>query len=51
MQSLSEGLVKPVPQHVLKQDSRVIYPILKQAIDTSSLENHELLGAGARHLQ
>ena len=51
MQSLSEGVVKLLPQHVLRYDPHGICTILKQAVDTSSIENHELLDAEARNLQ
>ena len=51
MQSLIGGVVKLLPQHVLIYDPHGICTILKQAVDTSSIENHELLDAEAGNLQ
>lgn len=50
MQSLSESVVKLLPQHILRYDPHTICPLLKQAVDTSSIENHEMLDAEARSL-
>ena len=51
MQSSSPDAVKLLPPHILRYDPPNICYIIKQTVDTCSVENHELLDAEARTLQ
>ena len=51
IQSLSEGVVQLLLQHVPRYDPYVICTIPKQAVITCTLENHEVLDAEARKRQ
>ena len=50
MQSVSTEVVQLLPPHILLNEPHTICTMVKQAIDTCSIENHELLDAEARTL-
>ena len=50
MQSLSTEVVQLLPPHILRYEPRAICATVEQAVDTCSMENHELLDAEARKL-
>ena len=50
MQSVGTEVVQLLPPHILRHEPHTICTMVKQAIDTCSIENHELLDAEARTL-
>ena len=50
MQSVSIEVVPLLPPQILRHEPHTIYTMVKQAIDTCSIDNPELLDAEARTL-
>ena len=51
MQSLTTDVIRILPPHVLRYDPHTICRIIRNAVDSSSTENHEILDAEARSIQ